>query len=686
MIPAKTNPISTTTIREKDVESIVDWFDQHKQSFYILGWSYLSNQKQMEELFYRSIIQVQKEWPRYKNKTPFETWGTSIFIYNCRELSGDRSLQASEDSEPRQELFKALDQLKESEREAMVLTYIQEFSQEEAAHLLQVSAEKMKELLASGIQSLRNEMRPESTFNGCKEYKKDYIDYLERAMDRQKKIDFEIHIYHCQDCQEDLAAFQDVMLTMLDLTNLIEDLHVPYGFMEKVRARLTEKEIHRQQKNKKRKRMGLVFASVFALLMGVGFFTGAFAYVYYTWTEEDPELRYFLQQDLGKRLNLEAEDDGVKVKIKSVIADDVQTLVIYEIEDTGEDNQFVMNFGYGDGVFVENEYEIMSRETYPRFYPPDLESDINNKEKNVFKGKMSLLPLKEESGTIKLTITKLQKLIRDSSGRSGYWNYDNIENKTGEWSFEIPVTKRPSTEYALDDEVTEIEGIPLRFDKLIIAPTTTILQFGINNERIVKRIDSLNINNLEVNNKKIKAQMYGSSFWHSQQDVNWATYQTHFDPLFGEKPKEVHVQFKSANLTVEDTFIIELDDIREYPHTFEYAGSTISIDRMEVGDSTNFVLSNHEVENREYEWLQFNIVNESSFIDMNSEGVIVDKNGVVYEINNMPVPYEEIEQPRHLSTVQSVRFQGKNVNPKSLEIYGYSTTKYLDDVVKISLE
>ncbi|WP_066298919.1 sigma-70 family RNA polymerase sigma factor [Bacillus sp. FJAT-29937] len=685
MIPAKIDPISTTILREKGVDSIVDWFEQHKHTFYALGWSYLSNQQQMEELFFRSIIQVQKEWPRYKGKTPFEMWFTSIFIHNCRELSDKRSLQASEDSEPRQDLFKALDQLQQDEKEALVLTYVQGFSQEEAVHLLEVSAEKIKELLASGIQSLRKEMRSGTNFNGCKEYKKDYIDYLERAMERPKKIDFEIHIYHCQHCQEDLAAFQDVMLTMLDLTNRMEDLHVPFRLMENVRDRLAKIERERQQKNKKRKRMGIVFASVFALLIGVGFITGAFAYLYYSWTEEDPEMRYFLQQGLGKRLNLEAESVGVKVKIKSVIADDVQTLVFYEIEDTGEDNQFVMNYGYGDGVFVENEYEIMSRETYPRFYPPDLEPDVNNKEKNVYKGKMSLLPLKEENGTIKLKITKLQKLFRDPSGRSSYWNYDNIENKIGEWSFEIPVTKRPSSEYALD-EVTEIEGIPIRLDKLIVAPTTTILQFGINNEQIEKRIESLNINDLEVNNKKIKAQMYGGAFWHSQQDVNWATYQTQFDPLFGEKPEEVQVQFKSANLTVEDTFIIEFDDIREYPHTFEYAGSTISIDRMEVGDSTNFVLSNHEVENREYEWLQFNIVNESSFIDMNSDGVIVDKNGVVYDINNMPVSYEEIEQPRHLSTVQSVRFHGENVNPKSLEIYGYNTTKYLDDVVKISLE
>ena len=80
--------------------------------------------------------------------------------------------------------------------------------------------------------------------------------------------------------------------------------------------------------------------------------------------------------------------------------------------------------------------------------------------------------------------------------------------KQGSGTFEIPVTKQPSIEYALDKE-TEVEGIPVRFDKLTIAPTATILQFGINNEQPEKRIEALNFDNLEVNNKKVKADMYG---------------------------------------------------------------------------------------------------------------------------------------------------------------------------------
>ncbi len=684
MIPAKIDPISITTIRGKAVESIFDWFDQHKQSFYKLGWSYLRNLKQMEELFYRSIIKVHKELPRFKRETSFEMWVTSIFIHTCRELSDNRSLQVSEESEPGEDLFKALDQLKQYEKEAMVLTYVKRISQEEAANLLQVSVEKMKELLFSGIQSLRKEMGYGSPFNGCKEYHKYYIDYLERTLDRPKKIDLEKHIYHCQDCQEDLATFQDVMLTMINLTERIKDLHVPSDFMENVKDRLAEQEKRRQQKNKKRKRKRFVFAGVFVLLMGIGFFTGVFTNLYYTWIEDDQELRAFLQQDLGDRLNLEAESGGVKIKIKSAIADNVQTLVFYEIEDTNEDNQYVMN--YDDGVMVENEYEIMSREANPRYYPPNLESDVNKEDKNVYQGKISLLPLSKDNGTIKLKITKLQKLIRDSSDRNRFMAYENMEYETGEWNFEIPVTKQPSIEYELDEEI-EVEGIPVRFDKLTIAPTATMLQYAIKNEQPEKRIEVLNIDNLEVNNKKVKADLYGRSFLESSQDMNWITFQSNFDPLYGEKPKEVNVQFESVQLTFEDQKTIELDDSQEYPQTFEYAGSTISIDKVEVGQPTSVVISNHEIENRAYESLNFNILgedeNEFSSMEMNSEEVLVDK-------NENPVSDEEIEQPRYFITVYNMELQsnnaGEKVIPKRLEIYGYNTKKYLDDIVKISLE
>ncbi|WP_245243633.1 DUF4179 domain-containing protein [Mesobacillus selenatarsenatis] len=686
MVPAMES-ITIVTLQEKGIDSVVDWFEQRQQSFYALGWFYLRNQQQMEELFYRSIVKVHKELPRYKQDSSFELWVASIFIDICQELSADDGMLASSaESASHQDLFHALDPLPKEEKEAMILTYGTGYSRAEAAHILRVSADKMKELLFSGTQSVRRQLYGTTTFNGCKEYQQNYIDYLEKTMERPEKIEFEIHLYECAECQEDLAAFQDVTL-MLHHAEWMSDLPVPDNFIAKIKERLAEKEKQRKLRSKKRKNVALVFVSIFAFVLGIGFFTGAFANVYYAWTEEDEQLRTFLQQGLGQSVNLEAESDGVKIRIKGVVADDYQTLVFYEIEDTNEDKQYVMNFE--DGLSIENEREIMKQDTYPRYQFPDLKAEMNKKEKNVYHGKVGLRPLEEESGVIKMNIERIQEFALDEQEVRMGFGYRSNGFKTGEWEFEVPVTKQPSIEYELNEKA-EIEGIPIRLDKLIMAPTATLLEYGIPMDGQEKRIDRVQFDDLEVNKVKVKADQFGGGYNYLQPEPNWQILQMYYDPFYGEEPEDVIVQFHSAYFSFEDHKSIELDVNQPYPQTFEYAGSTISIDKVEVGQPTTVVISNHEIENRKFETLHFNIVgedeNEPISIGMETEGVIVDKNGVQYDMNSPTLDYEKIEQPRHFVTDHILMLDGNKVIPKRLDLYGYSSMKYLDDQVKISLD
>ncbi|MCA1035782.1 DUF4179 domain-containing protein [Bacillus infantis] len=676
--PNKVNAGLPADMSSNDLLSIVGWFEKHQRSFYILGWSYLRNQQQLEELFYQTILKARKDFPKIKSKTTFDIWVTRVFIDKCRELAASGSIEASEESDAHEELFNALEQLKGEEREALVFTYLQGLSSEETASLLQLSVKEVKELLVSGIQSLRNGLRYGEHFNGCAEYQKFYLDYLGRNMERPLKIDFEKHIYHCPECQEDLASFQEAQL---HLTKIMEAFQIPAGFMESIKERIAQTENLRQQKNNKRNRIGFIAASVLAILMCTGFFTGAFAKVYYSLSEENPELRPFLQAKLGERLNLVAENNGVKIKIKSVIADEVQTLIFYEIEDTKKNNQYMINFD--DGVYVEDEQSIMNEQMYPPYNPPDLESDLNKEEQNIYHGKISLRPLLKDSGTVKLKITKMMKLTRGSSVRDTFSG--GLEEARGEWEFEIPVVKQPSTEYELEKDI-EVEGLPVRMEKLILTPTATLLQYSMGYAQSgKKRIDNIDFASLEVNNKILKADLYGGASLGS-----WHGYQAQFEPLFEKKAGKIEVKFKRLYLSFDDYKSIRLDPSKQYPQTFNYAGSRISIDKVEVGKPTTVVLSNHDIKDRAYESFHFNIVTEKSentSIEMESEGVYVDKSGKKYDVHQItPALYEKLEYLRHFSTVERVKIQGDNLVPQALEIYGYSTTKYLEDVVRISLE
>lgn len=322
-------------------------------------------------------------------------------------------------------------------------------------------------------------------------------------------------------------------------------------------------------------------------------------------------------------LNLEAESNGVKVKIKSAISDEFQTLIFYEIEDTEADNQYGIMFG--DGVFVENEIDLMNTDVYPLNYPPDLESAINKEKKNVYHGKMGLFPIREDNGTIKLVITQLMKLNDASSNPDEVYdgNY-----KTGEWEFKIPVKKLPTKQFALVEKI-EVEGVPMRFDKLIIAPTATILQYSINAIQPEKNLSSITFDNLVVNNKKVIADLYGGAFIDAQEDMDWSTYQAYFEPFFGKKPKEVKAQLKEAFLTVEDPKIVELDPSQNYPQTFAYAGSTITIEKVEIGNPSKVVISDDNIENRTYETLNLGINGDENIeMGMKNDSVIVNKNGI----------------------------------------------------------
>ena len=634
MMLEKMEPISIAAIQEMGTESVVDWFERHKEYFYRLGWYYTSNPQQMEELFYQSILKVHKEWPRYKGNATFKMWVTSIFIQNIRGIS---SLPDSVEMQPRQDVFTAIHQLNGTEKDALVLTYVAGCTLEETAQILGVTAEKIKQLLFSGIQSARKQLDG-ADYHGCEQFQKHYIDYLEKCMERPEKIEFEIHLYNCRECQEDLASFQEIAMTRLNQVEGVNNLEVDPQLMENVKQRLTNQKVHRQQKNKKRKKWALGFVSAFAFILAIGFITGAFPKVYYAWTEDDVQLRAFLQEGFGQRLNLEAESGGVKVKIKGVVADDIQTLVFYEIHDLKEDKQYFMTFE--DGLAVENEFDIMNRESYPRYSFPEIDAEMNKKEKNVFYGKVALRPLKDDQGEIELRITRLQRLANDASLSFGFTSGDY---KAGDWSFKFPVTKQPSTEYEINEQ-KELEGVAVRLEKLIVAPTVTLLQFGINTEKQEKRIDFLNFKSLEVNDKKVESDRYGSNFMDYQLDSDWTEFQAYFDPLYGEKVKDIRANLDSIYLSIVDHKSIELSGA--FPQEIEYAGSTISIDKTKAGQSTEVIVRNDDLENREFESLHIDFVDEKgqqlNVTHMDSKSVLVDKNGVEYDMRTDRVDFEKL--------------------------------------------
>ncbi|MBE4908495.1 DUF4179 domain-containing protein [Bacillus luteolus] len=684
MIKLQTNPILIESVKEKDMKSILDWFDSKRDIFYKFAWNYNKDPKVIEDLFYNSIMNIYDGNRKLKKNTNFEAWVISIFLKECWEI------QKNNQEEPfvtDNVILNDLSQLESKYKDTIILSYFMDLPHDQVAHILQVPIQAVKTNLLTGIQLLSKDFGNTTQQEDCKEFQNQFFDYLNWSLVREKKIDLEIHIHTCQSCQRVLGSVQNVVLTLREVGNL----EIPNGFMKHITSKVNETLTRRLLVKKKRTIKSIVLSSLLGIILVVGFFTNGFGYLYYSWLDfrqlEDEQMLGYLKSGLGEPLNLEEESNGIKVKIKTAIADEYQTLIYFEIEDTNEEsNKYMINVF--DGVYIENERDILDDRSFPFFNFP-IEKIGQEKNENIFSGKFSLLPISQESGTIKLKLTNLLKVTEDSSSPEEliYRNYNEREVVVGDWSFDIPVTKHASVEQELNKQI-EIDGVPITFKKIYFAPTTTVLEYDFERMQGQKHINEIRIQSLENEGKISKAHLYG---YHYSRN---GFYQSSFDSHYFEKPKEIKVQFSSILSFIEDRVTFDLNKESTSPQTIEYLGNTISINNIIDGERKRVEFIDAQVEGREYESLHFEFKTENDEpLNMNyhsSDGVLIDRNGKTYDQTEYNYFMSNTEPPRYFQTKIDVELfeQGSNegVFPDKLQIHGYSTINYIDDVVEISLD
>ncbi|QOR64601.1 DUF4179 domain-containing protein [Cytobacillus suaedae] len=680
----QTNPFLIEKVKERDMKSILDWFDTKKEIFYKFAWSYNKNPQLIEDLFYRVIMKIYDENRKLKKNTNFDAWVISIFLKECREIAKNKQVEAFVTDN---EILNDLSELESRYKDTIILSYFMDLPYDQVAHILEVPIQTIKTNLLTGIQLLSKEFENTIQQEGCMGFQDQFFDYLSWTLDRKRKIDLEIHIHTCQSCQRVLGSVQNVIVTLREA----EELEIPDTFMEHITSKVNETLGKRLLVKKKRTTKSIVFASVLTIALVIGFFTNVFGYLYYSWLDfrqlEDEQMLAYLKSGLSEPLNLEDESNGIKIKIKTAIADEYQTLVYFEVEDTNEEsNKYTINVF--DGVYVENERDILNDQNVPFFNFP-IEKLDQEKGENVFSGKFSLLPISKESGTIQLNISKLLKVRENSSipEEMLHRNFNERNVVSGSWSFNIPVTKYASVEQELDKQI-EIEGVPITFKKIAYAPTTTVLEYDFERIQGQKHINEVRIQSLESGEKISKAHLYG---YHYSRN---GFYQSSFDSLYFEKPKKFKVQFSSIFSFIEDRVTFDLNEESKFPQNFEYLGNKISIQNIIDGVQKRVEFIDAPPEEREYESLHFEFKTENDEpLNMHyhsSDGILIDRDGNTYDPTEYNYFMSDTEPPRYyLTKIDAELFkQGSNegIFPNKLQIQGYSTIKYVDDVVEISID
>ncbi|WP_335872657.1 DUF4179 domain-containing protein [Bacillus sp. 2205SS5-2] len=699
-----TGDANASLIRNKKIQNfsaIVNIFEERKRLFYKIGWTYMQDPLDLEAAFMEAIIQVHDQLSRQKNSLDGDSKVNSIYLDVCRRLSKNRPKKKVHEmdgifaKDTNREVFTALSQLENTYKEPIVLTYISELPQEEVAQILQLPIETVKSRLKKGVDLLINLSAKVIEEENCTEFQGQFMDYLGRTLHRAEKIKLEMHARNCPSCQQALLSIQEVVTALSEDKDHIFSL--PSGFMQRVREMVQKVEDRRKKKKRKQKTIGVAFTGLLTMVLFFGFFTNGYTYLYYSWIgwlhQEDEQLITYLKHGVGEELNMTTESNGIRVTIKSVIADDVQTLIFYEVESLNDENRYeILPF---EGVRIANEFDLKNenKEFFHGSFQSSDPSEINNDEKNVYRGQLSIFPLETDNEPVELRISRLAKAVDEQPGStdSRRFYYENIEFLDGDWSFDIPVKKQASIVHELD-QVAEIDDVFVTFKQLTIAPTATILHLSYENQNSYEMIHNLSFESLETKKMKVEPDLFGgSSFFTS--DGN--SYQASFDSVFFENPDEVNVHFASMNLLIEEENFAPVNFSKEFPQTFEFRGSTISIDEVKYGNPTKMMISDELVKNREYESLEFDFVDDNggqpTSWGMSSEGVWVDRNGEKLEGNSyFWNPYNQKEQSRYFQTKYEIEIGDETSEdtfiPTQLKIRGYTTTKFLDDSVIIVLD
>ncbi|MGE7119055.1 DUF4179 domain-containing protein [Peribacillus sp. NPDC046944] len=527
----------------------------------------------------------------------------------------------------------------------------------------------------------------------CKDVQADLLDYLEGVLDEMRTKEMEEHIQECEGCRMEMNGLKQVIAS-LESGN--DSIVVPEDFMTGVRARISITQKGRRTfipNHRRRVMMGMAAALFLLVFMGTAVATNGFESVMDWWKDstnkQSEQVESYIQQGLGEKVNLVAESNGVKVTITSVVADDIQTLIYYEVEDRKKENKYGINFT--EGLKIANQDRDWDKEDDSTFSPINSSSALYSEKDYVYKGELGALPMSADEGTIQLELTKLEKMINQSSEGEGSEGIPGGSNEfiEGKWHFDIPVKKHPALVYAIKKE-TKIEGNPVIFDKVTIAPTATILTYRYRNDNDEKNMEYLQMASIESDGTFVYPIMGSGGGGGSA--AGWNSTDATFESLYFDQPKEIRVHMGPASFFVEDSARFEIDPSKELPQTFEYLGSGISIDSIKVGKPTEVVMTEELKPKRKYETLHFHFYDKDGQGSSGNrrDGYYRDKEGHTYKASENFHRLNELEQPRFFSTDHQIELStddGKEpFAPIGIEIEGYSITTFYDQVIEIPLD
>lgn len=430
----------------------------------------------------------------------------------------------------------------------------------------------------------------------CKTIGERLIDYIEGELTNEENTEIKDHIENCSNCQneyEELKSTIDYVVTNSECIDTNKDIKLNTNIkMRKSVKRFT--------------RTGLIAIVLSFILVVTAMATDLFGFMeYWKRSSEIVENAWeeLIENGVGQKLDISTIDKGIKITAEGVISDELNTIIILKVEDLKGNNKYTPARNYSGNIEdsggitlsgdISNDEQWGDSMLIMSDFEP-LYSEVYAEDENTLKLMIWTNRLDKEKGNIDIRIDSLQIITTPSP-------YVNEGKKiSGNWNLSIPVEVVPSKTYQVN-EIMDMDGQEVEIKQIIVAPTATSVQYGLNPYNKEKDYYIENISFLIKSEKETyeKSELSPNYTFFYPEDV-YKEGEYKIQSLYLQDPKEIDLIINSykAGTKGNQSYTIDYDNL---PQTLEFKNNKITIEDIEMNeDSTRIVIKEDESKDRKY--------------------------------------------------------------------------------------
>lgn len=503
----------------------------------------------------------------------------------------------------------------------------------------------------------------------CADVKDYMVEYIDKNLNDDLREKVASHLDICDDCFNEIKAIDK---TAWKLEESVRNIKIPSDFLTGMYEKVLKDYNPKREANKKLLKAGSITGIVIAALLFVFFLV-----------PKNERYRLLDVIDIamsgksysnsygafGENLSISSTDRGIKITVVKVAADDIQTLIYFEIQGDENSAYYIQD---GDVNIKEKvgSYGFMSYE-----YSANKQSICL----------MGLRPIDAENKVLHVKIGKIYKrMIKNGT--------EDIKADAivGNWSFDVPFKKFKSRSYLLKS-TAEIDGHKMQFKKLTVGLSCTVIDVDCQDRTF---LNSIRYDLILKNGSENYRCMYNIP----QIDVvtSTATEKLFFRTIYNDRIKDLSIYLGSHTDYMEDKdkTRVYIDFKGNFPMEFYYLGNKITIDNFKKDDDhIQFDIIEPEVRSYMDMSIGINQQDNSKNVLLGSsayERTIIDEKGKKYDYDDVIKNYETKYKDKlftayALKTREEIGGIEKNQKGITISITGHSMIKRFDRTIPLKL-